>query len=376
MEPKKSTLEILGRIYVISGKPCEGAVDVGRVTLNGIKVKGWALNSSGTAPAGKIALLMGGRLHFIVETSFPRPDISRTRGELVLHCGFSCDIPIDSIPGRFKPDVCAYALDDNGTATPVPIYRPGYFLNIHIDSWRDFSDQIQVPSTRISDPETAAMVAYHCYHRFESDYVVKSGALCVIGYRLLCSPTPAILVLRPFFAKAIKELAEEVPSTSPGVYLRWHTSLRLLQGYWNLQQQDLQAAMESFAEVKNHWHSLDFWPSAISNLLIAALLAGLIYQTKGNFAAALHQWSGSDELLKSGIKNAKFENTYAFDELINAVTIARECKVGILASPNMEINDGSIAPPGRRVNIFNIGNIASLPHNIFEKIQPSPIPHQ
>lgn len=370
MEP--SNIHIGRKSYTVSHDACEGAIDFGRLTLKSIKVMGWVLKKATKKPVEKVAIMVDGRFHAITLPNLPRPDISREFGESAHLCGFSIEIPVEAIKKNFTPRVTAYALQGDATASAIGIHRPGYFIDFRITNRESFERAIQIPSTRIADKETLALAAYHCYTRF-TDYSIRSGAVCVLGYRLLDQPSRTISALQPFFEKVLHEIADAelkaMPNVKPGPYLRWHTSLRLLQGYWNLKNNNLQAALDSFVEVKNHWGSLEYWPSAVCNLLIAALLAGLIYQKNGDRAAAMAQWTGTEQLLRSGLKNAELINTYGFDELINAIHIARECKVGLVASSDGKIEDPNLGFVGRVIDIFSIGNIASLPREIFRTIQ-------
>lgn len=352
-----------GQVYNVSERLARGAIDYGRLNIDGAEIRGWALDPRTNLPFKQVIIVNFEHVEPIPESSF-RPDIKNSIGENAAYSGFQGHIPLNCIPQRFRLNPDVYGLSPDGLAFKVAKYHAQYEMDIDIREWEDYASKIQVPSTRIKNDELIAYASYHCFNRFNSDYVVKSGALCVIGYRLLSGDDKKIKQLANFFEDAIVEVADEVPNVSQGVYLRWHTSLRLLQGYYCLAKSDLEGAYKSFSEVRNHWHLLEKWPSAISNLLIAALFAGLIAKKIGRSELAKNEWSGAPELMLSAVGAAKTPNYYAFEEIINAVKIAREIKVGLLALPADSIENPEIGPPGRRIMLDEIGNLWHLSKEI------------
>jgi hypothetical protein len=347
-----------------------GSVDYGGLDLRGAEVRGWAVNAAKRMPAGAFAFLVGGELNAYVAPNLARPDIASGEGANCLLSGFKHFIDIDDIPGRFVLDVDVYALDEEaGMSSRLEKYPPGYHIDLPIRNWQDFGRLIQVPSTRIQHVPTLVYASIHVSNRFKGDFVVRAGAACVIGYRLLehSSFPPDVFDV---FTESLSKLVEWRPDVSPGVFLRWHTSLRLLSGYFAIKNKDYDAAFTHFLEASSFSSSISLWPTSLTNILLGFLLSGYIALCRGNNDEAQKIWSGAEAAFREGCALAKFQNAYAYDELENAVHVAKECHVGrIIASTGGKILDPALGPVGRSIELRNISNLSSLPGGIVDMLE-------
>ena len=138
----------------------------------------------------------------------------------------------------------------------------------------DFMRLIQTPSTRIKDPELLAYAWIHAMSRFSGDYAICCAALCVIGYRIL-NKEINISDLDLFFKEQAKRFIDIKPNIPFGLYLRWHSSLRLIMGYLAYQSNDLEEVRIHFEKISEFESELKSWPTFLYKYSPCGICLGL-----------------------------------------------------------------------------------------------------
>ena len=317
---------------------------------------GWAIaNSDAGWPAGvpQEFLIVSGDV--VIDTSSPnqgRPDLVRTHGHAAAQAGVALTIDINLIQPPLRPSFTVYAFDGNDAATALPFVKEHDRLSsLNIATGHDFIRLIQSPSTRLADPTTLAYAALHCMRRLPPDFTIKAAALCVIGYRLLNREIddPALSAV---FATASQELLAERPAIARGLFLRWHTSVRLLAGYIAFQAGHEAEALEHFATVPSFAADLTEWPQALTNILLGLFITGYLRYRSGQVDAALEDWSRGEAIFRFGASISEFQNYYAYGEVGNALRVVQECYVAIqVVRGGGPITNPSLAPPGMDIDL-------------------------
>jgi len=356
------TFEIGTKRFKLDKDAFSGSIDKGVLTLDGAQIGGWAVDNRSKLPAKQLAITIASQAKYFISPSVTRNDIASTLGHENRDSGFLHFVPIADIPPKFDLRVEVFAIDeDKLVATRLPKFRKSYFIDLPINGWVEFARFIQVPSTRISDPNTLVHAAAHILSRFPNDYVIRAGSLCVIGYRILDDVrVPADI--EKLFYEHLRLLVESKPDISPGAFFRWHTSLRLVAGYVALKNKDIDDAIYHFQSIIEFSDQLDRWPSALTNLLLGVFFAGYLYLLKGDKDKAAKLWDSADATFKHGASIANFVNAYAYDELTNALNVVKECHVGkFFAQTGHAIDDPSLGPVGRMIEFDRIpGPFAKL----------------
>jgi hypothetical protein len=259
-------------------------------------------------------------------------------------------VGVDVIPPPLQPDFTVYAFDGHSTASILSIEQDKLSA-LNIATGSDFIRLIQSPSTRLPDPKTLAYAALHCMHRLPPDFAIRAAALCVIGYRLLNHEIddPELQIM---FEEESRTLLAETPAIQRGLFLRWHTSVRLIAGYLAFQAGRDEEALEHFAAIPPFVADLTYWPQALTNLLLGLFITGYLRYRAGEVEAAIIDWSRGEGLFRFGSSIAEFQNFYAYGEVGNALRVVQECYVAIqVVRGGGPINNPSLAPSGMDMDL-------------------------
>ncbi len=280
-----------------------------------------------------------------------RTDIGGKYGNQATISGFSIALDIALIPPPLKTNFALYAYDGEA-AMLLPVTSDRDRLSgLEVLSGQDFIRLIQSPSTRLADPHTLAYAAYHCVRRLPPDFALRAAALCVIGYRLLNHEVddPA---LRRFFESESRQLLAETPKIPRGLFLRWHTSVRLIAGYLAFQAGRETAATEHFAVIPSFAADLTEWPQALTNVLLGLFITGYLRYRDGQRDAAIEEWSRGEGIFRFGSSIAEFQNFYAYGEVGNALRVVQECYIAMQVVRGYgPISNPSLAPPGTDIDL-------------------------
>ena len=338
-----------------------GAIDETSISAAGGWFTGWALERATSRPAaGLIVKSAVGSI--VLKPNSNRSDLLRGFGPDALFCGFRADIPLGIIPPIFAPDMKYYAFDGNTVITPLPVTKTNDKLSlIQIRTEADFYRLVQTPSTRIGDAATITQLSLHALSRSEGNYVLAAAAACVLGYRLLEGEPPAEHQ-RSIILTAINRLLGETPGIPRGLFLRWHTSLRLVAGYLAFQAGNDERALTHFSGIVNYFLDLKRWPQALTNILIGISISGFLQYERGAITMAIDTWNRAEDVLRYGASVSEFQNFYAYGELGNAVQVAQFCHTAALcARSGGTLNDPSVAPLNTGIDIRKIvGPISRL----------------
>lgn len=346
-----NTVQLRGKEYRLLPDAFDGAVDYGQLLAEGARVCGWAVKRSNGAACSTFEIVIANSRAQSETSNVKREDVKLASPYEDQMCGFSSFLPLDALPKPLNIDINVYAVDeDNGIATLLPKHRPKYHLDLPIKSASDFVRLIQTPSTRIENPITITMAAYHALDRLPRDFIVKSGALCVIGYRMLEGHDLPKKVSSAFWSHSEAAL-NEAPSLDRGVVFRWKGSIGLLRGYLALQQKNIDEAVNSFSSVYAMKDELQYWPTALTNVLLCIYMTAYLKYRRGEIDEAVNLWATAGDLFKFGCANAKFSNVYAYGEVRNALQVAEECHVCALVAKTAEgkIVNPALGPIGRAI---------------------------
>ena len=329
-----------------------GAIDETATSFSGGWLTGWALEKATSRPAAGL-LVMSSEGAIVLTPNFNRNDLLRGFGPDAISCGFRDDIPLRIIPPLFAPDMKYYAFNGDCIITPLPVTKTNDKLSqLQITTEADFYRLVQTPSTRISDTTTIIHLAFHALARSTENYVLGAAAACVLGYRLLEGEALAEQ-RREVIMAAIHRLLDENAETIPrGLFLRWHTSLRLVAGYLAYQSGQDAEALAHFGDIVNYFLDLKKWPQALTNILIGIAIAGYLLYERGASVKAIDTWSRAEDVLRYGASVAEFQNFYAYGELSNAVQVAKFSHTAALCARHGGIlNDPAIAPLNTAIDI-------------------------
>jgi hypothetical protein len=353
--PARATIHYRDRPIAVQADRFIGSIDSAQLTRMGASLTGWALTTPGegrpSGPPQEFLVVSGDRVIHATSPNRARPDLARTHGEGAAQAGVSLTLDIDMIPPPLRPHFTVYAFDGEA-ATALPFAREHDRLSgLNIATGHDFIRLIQSPSTRLPDPQTLAYAALHCMRRLPPDFAIKAAALCVIGYRLLNHEIddPALPAL---FASESQALLAERPKIPRGLFLRWHTSVRLIAGYLAFQAGREAEALEHFAVVPTFVTDLTEWPQSLTNLLLGLFITAYLRYRAGQIDAAIKDWSRAEAIFRFGASISEFQNFYAYGEVGNALRVVQECYVAIqVVRGGGPITNPSLAPPGMDIDL-------------------------
>ena len=339
-----------------------GAIDETATSFAGGWLAGWALEKARSRPAVGL-IVMSSQGAVILTPNFSRNDLLHGFGPDAIPCGFRDDIPLHIIPPIFAPNMKYYAFNGDNIITPLPVTKMNDKLSqFQIATEGDFYRLVQTPSTRIRDTTTIVHLAFHALARSTDSYVLGAAAACVLGYRLLEREVLA-QERREVIVAAIHRLLDENAEAIPrGLFLRWHTSLRLVAGYLAYQAGEDAEALAHFGNIVNYFLDLKRWPQALTNILIGISITGYLLYERGSVVKAIDTWSRAEDVLRYGASIAEFQNFYAYGELGNAVQVAQFAHTAALcARHGGTLNDPSVAPPNTAIDIrMIVGPISRL----------------
>lgn len=362
----EAPLTFEGREIEIRPDYFSGAVDTAKLTLAGAALCGWAVRyrpQQEALPPQLFLVVLNGIVVKALAPNHNRSDIANKLGEALRLSGFNIELKLEEIPKPFLPDFEIYAYDGAGVATRLSRLPQTDFLTpVRFKTGGEFLHLIQSPSTRLNQPEILAFTSLHALKLFPGNYAIGCASLCVIGYRLLDKEIHIPEVQR-IFDEQVAAFIQLVPAdVSFGLYLRWHTSLRLVLGYLAYQNNDLAAAKIHFEKMTEFVSQLATWPTALTNILLAIYLSGYLSLESGDTEEALRTWERAPDILRHGASIVQFQNFYAYGELGNAVRVAQECYVALTSTKlGGEINNPNLAPVGRKLELKHVpGPISRL----------------
>jgi hypothetical protein len=354
--PSGATIDYQERSVAILPQIFIGSVESALLTRTGASFTAWAISNPASGrpsvPPQAFLLVSGGKVIASAEPNRRRPDIAADYGDAAAQSGLALSVGIDMIPSPLRPDFTVYAFDGDAKASALSIARDQDKLSaLNIATGSDFIRLIQSPSTRLPDPKTLAYAALHCMHRLPPDFAIRAAALCVIGYRLLNHEIddPELQIM---FEEESRTLLAETPAIQRGLFLRWHTSVRLIAGYLAFQAGRDGEALEHFAAIPPFVAELTYWPQALTNLLLGLFITGYLRYRAGEVDAAIIDWSRGEGLFRFGSSIAEFQNFYAYGEVGNALRVVQECYVAIqVVKGGGPINNPSLAPSGTDMDL-------------------------
>ncbi len=351
-DPARTTINYRGRLITVQTDRFVGSIESAQLTLTGASLTGWAFNPRVSRPPQEFLVVSGDTVIHAASPNRARSDLTRTYGEAAAQAGISLTLDIDVIPPPLRPNFTVYAFDGEATATALPFAKEHDQLSsLHIATINDFIRLIQSPSTRLRDPQTLAYAALHCMRRLPRDFAIKAAALCVIGYRLLNHEINDTALSAIFTSESHALLAER-PNIPRGLFLRWHTSVRLIAGYLAFQAGHEAEALEHFAVVPTFVTDLTEWPQALTNILLGLFITGYLRYRAGQVDAATKDWSRAEAIFRFGTSISEFQNFYAYGEVGNALRVVQECYVATqVVRGGGPITNPSLAPTGMDIDL-------------------------
>lgn len=330
---------------------CSGEVTAGTMTMLGALVSGWAeLLPDASAPL-EVLMFANGALVGRVIAHDLQP------GE---RFSFHHELPAEMFGPPLMVDFTVYAVDASGAGCKLPVTGTAADLaRLQIGSRPDFLKAIQSPIERLKDPQMLFYTALHGLSRFQDDFAARSAAICTMGYRMnegIDAPSEA----RTLFWAEVGSLLQGRPNISRGLWLRWHTSVRLVAGYTAYRERKPEHASEHFARVADLAFELSHWPTALTNVLIGIFLSGWSLYERQLWEAAGTEWRKAEGVLRLGAAISQFQNYYAFGELANAVKVAQECFVGSMQAERQgaPIDDPRYVTVGYQVDVRHLAGVA------------------
>ena len=330
---------------------CSGEVTAGTMTMAGARVSGWAeLLPDARAPLEVLMFANGAPVGRLIAADL-------RVGE---RFAFDHDLPAAMFGPPLIVDFTVYAVDASGAGSKLPVSGTAAELGkLQIGSRPDFLKAIQSPVERLTDPQMLFYTALHGLARFQDDFAARSAAICTMGYRMnegLDVPAQA----RNIFWAEVEALLHSKPNIPRGLWLRWHTSVRLVAGYTAYRERKPDLASEHFARVADFAFELSHWPTALTNVLIGIFLAGWSFYERQMWEAAAVEWRRAEGVLRLGAAISQFQNYYAFGELANAVKVAQECFVGSMQAERegAAINDPRYVTVGYEVDVRHLTGVA------------------
>lgn len=330
---------------------CVGEVSTGTMTREGARISGWARLLPGASGPVTVVVFANGAA------------IARLQGDAVDADGrfaFTQDLPVESFRPPLMIDFSVFALDASGAGAQLPATGTAAdLLRIQIGSRPDFLRAIQSPTERLRDPQILFYTSLHGLSRFRDDFAARSAAICTMGYRMnegLEVPPAA----RQAFWEEVETLLGSTPDVPRGLWLRWHTSVRLIAGYAAYRQGSEALAAEHFSRVADFAFELNHWPTALTNVLIGIFLSGWTRYGRREWAEASREWRRAEGVLRLGASIAQFQNYYGFGELQNAVKVAQECFVGVQQAERQgaPINDTRLVMADYQVDVRHLPGVA------------------
>jgi hypothetical protein len=331
-----------------------GAIDETATSLAGGWFAGWGLERATARPAAAF-IVKSSVGAMMLSPNYNRNDLVKGFGPDAVSCGFRSYIPLTLIQPLFAPDVKYYAFNGDDIITQLVVNKTNDKLaQYQILTENDFYRLVQTPSTRISDTAAITHLALHALARSEDSYVLSAASACILGYRLLEGEESA-QQRRDFIMSEILRILQETPSISRGLFVRWHTSLRLIAGYLFFQDGRDADALIHFSAIFHYFIDLKRWPQALTNILIGISISGYLLYQEGEIAKAIDTWSKAEDILRYGASVAEFQNFYAYGELGNAVQVAQFCHTAVFcAEKGGVLNDPSIAPLNTTIDVSKI----------------------
>jgi hypothetical protein len=330
------------RSLAIAGSDPAGQVEAARLGLGDFTIAGWAAARPEDAAPPAILLARDG---VVRAECLARPAAEGRHA-------FEWRIPLEVVARPLVFDFTLYAVTPEGEAAPLAAQgHAAAVLGLALRSVHDFYRRIQTPSTRIDDPEILLYASVYAFDRFPADYPLHAGALCVLGYRLL-DAKGGDAGLQALFAAQKDRLLAMAPELPEGLFLRWHTSIRLIAGYLAYQQGRTAEAITHFEAIARFAGDLPQWPTAMTNVLLGGFIAGYLHWEQGDTARAIACWSQAPEVVRLGAGQAPLQNFYAYGEIANAIRVAQESYVARrVAETGGPLADASLGPVGRTIQL-------------------------
>ncbi len=253
-------------------------------------------------------------------------------------------------------DIAVFAVDGAGVRHPLAMTGSAAELAaVRVATRADFLKLVQSPTERLRNLNLLFYVSYFGFDRLSDDFAAQSAALCTMGYRLVDGLSVPEVARRKLWS-GIEEVLHSKANVPRGLWLRWHTSVRLVAGYLAFRDKDTQKAAEYFNGIGEFAFDLAHWPAVLTNVLIGIFLAGWTLYERGDFAEAARAWRRAEGVLRYGGATVQLPNFYAYGELSNAIRVAQECYVGCLQAENhgKPVEDVRVIPAGYQLDIHHL----------------------
>ena len=340
-----------GDLGLLASNAISGEVDFGELDVTGALLKGWVKSTTDSADPIEI---------IVFASDQPAARLSLRREDKAI--SFEISVPASFFRAPLFIEFVVLA-ECGATAARLPLTGSAAQLaQIQVGSRQDLLRLVQSPTERLQDPNLLFYISYHALSRLPGDFAAHSAATCVMGYRLiegLVVPAAA----RDRFWERVEYLLQAKPAVPRGLWLRWHTSMRLVAGYLSFHEKNTQKAAEFFDGIGDFAFELAHWPAALTNVLIGVFLAGWMYYERGEFPEAAQAWKRAEGVLRYGGAISQLPNFYAYGELANAIRVAQECYIGWMQAENggRPVEDQRIIPAGYQLDIHHL---PGLRHNL------------
>jgi len=341
----------------INNDIAQGEVTHGDLTVDGARLTGWVeLLAEGRSPMQIVVAGSGAEAsRLILPSSGPMERMT-----------FEVTVDRKFFRHPLLIDLKVFVADATGSGSELPMTgTAGELTLVKVGSGSDLMRLVQSPIERLKNPNLLFYISYHAFDRFPNDFGPQAAMLCTMGYRLLEGMAVPDAAIQKFWDRVhnLLKVRPALPHAPRGLWLRWHTSVRLVAGYLAFRNKDTVAAGNYFNGIGDFAFDLAHWPSSLTNVLIGIFLAGWMHYERGEFPEAAQTWRRAEGVLRYGGATALLTNFYAYGELGNAVKVAQETFVGLLQAENggKPLNDPRLVPAGYE---FDIRHLPGLRHNL------------
>jgi hypothetical protein len=327
-----------------------GEITSGELTLEGATLTGWVKLSAEAQHPVQIIIVSSGQVVGRVTLAEADPLVPQD---------FQVVVPESSFRPPLYVELSVYAADATTSGAELPMKGTAAELALaRVGSRQDFLKLVQSPTERLKSANLLFYVSYHGVRRLLGDFAAQSAGTCVMGYRIidgLVVPDAA----RKAFWDSVEQLLVAKPNVPRGLWLRWHTSVRLVAGYVAFREKDTERSASYFDGIGDFAFELAHWPAALTNILIGIFLAGWVRYERGEFVDANQSWRRAEGVLRYGAALSQLPNFYAYGEFANAIRVAQECYIGCQQAENggAPVHDVRIIPSGYELDIRHLSGL-------------------
>lgn len=186
-----------------------------------------------------------------------------------------------------------------------------------------FFEKVQNPGTRLADTRELVRISLLALAQ-SSSVTVRSGAVCVLAYRLLDDMADDRLSFELICAQGDQVLAQLEEYDGPD-WMRWVTSVNMAVGYVKLKSGEERAALKHFEYVMENRSKLHLWPTMTPSHVAAALFSGCIHVKLGNPDDGRLRFEIGAKVFREGVNCLDLSKYWASFELVSATMYLIEC---------------------------------------------------